>query len=172
MTAHNFSKIQSLISYNCLHHFNIIFLPETYLNSELSSDNESLDIPDYRLVWFDHPSHDKRVGVCVYFKSSLQIQILSTSMLHELEIIINGKLCKLVFLHRSPSQNMKEFERWIWELKILSWILNLFLTRVHISPYFLVTVMLNHITGIKVIRPQLPGRNLRYDFSLWTYSNN
>ena len=39
-------------------------------------------------------------------------------MLHELEIIINGKLCKLVFLHRSPSQNMKEFER---SIKNLEW---------------------------------------------------
>ena len=32
IAAHNFSKIQSLIAYNCIHHFDIVSLSETYLN--------------------------------------------------------------------------------------------------------------------------------------------
>ena len=93
--VHNFSKIQSLIAYNCIHHFDIICLSETYLNSDISSDNENSEIPGYRLIRSDHPSNDKRGGVCVYFKSSLPVQILSISMLHEcinLEIRIDDKL--------------------------------------------------------------------------------
>ena len=43
-------KIQSLIPYNCIHHFDIICFSETYLNSDISSDNEDLDIPDYRSI--------------------------------------------------------------------------------------------------------------------------
>ena len=39
-------------------------------------------------------------------------------MLHELETMINGKLCKLLFLHRSPSQNMKELETFIKNLAL------------------------------------------------------
>ena len=121
IAAHNFSKIQSLITYNCIHHFDIICLSETYLNSEISSDNENLDISGYRLIRSDHPSNDKRGGVCVYFKSSLPIQILSISMLHEcinLEIRINDKLCNLICLYRSPSQNMKEFMTFVKNLEL------------------------------------------------------
>ena len=70
ITADNFTKIQSLIAYNCIHHFDIICISETYLNSDILSDNENLHIPGYRLVRSDHPFNDKQGGVCIYFKSS------------------------------------------------------------------------------------------------------
>ena len=35
VASHKFSKIQSLIAYNCIHKFDIIFLSESYLNSEI-----------------------------------------------------------------------------------------------------------------------------------------
>ena len=120
IAAHNFSKIKSLITYNYIHHFDIIYLSETYLNSDISSDNEDLDIPGYRLIQSDHPSKDKRGGVCVCFKSSLPIQILSISMLHEcinLEIRIDDKLCNLICLYRSPSQNIEEYETFVKNLE-------------------------------------------------------
>ena len=75
-------KIPSLIANDYVHHFDIICLSKTYLNSDVSSDNE-LDLSGYRLVRSDHLSNDKRGGVCVYFESSLPNQILSISMLHE-----------------------------------------------------------------------------------------
>ena len=121
IAAHNFSKIQSLIGYNCIHHFDIICLSETYLNSDILSYNENLDIPGYRLIRSDHSSNDKRGGVCVYFKSSLPIQMLSISMLHEcisLEFRIDGKLWNLICLYRSPSQNMEEFGMFVKNLDL------------------------------------------------------
>ena len=81
IAMHNYSKIQFLIACNCIHDFDIICLSETYLYSDISSEKENLDIPGYRFVRFDHPSNDKRVGVCVYFKSFLPIQTLRISML-------------------------------------------------------------------------------------------
>ena len=99
VAAHNFSKIQSLIGYNCIQDFDIICLSETYFNSDISFDNENLDIPGYRLIRSDHPSNDKRGGACLCFKSSLPIQILIISMLHEcinLEIRIYDKLCNVI----------------------------------------------------------------------------
>lgn len=57
---HNFSKTQSLIAYNCIHHFDIKYLFETYLNSDVSSDNENLDIYGHLLVRSKHHSNDKR----------------------------------------------------------------------------------------------------------------
>ena len=87
IAAHNFLKIHSLIAYNCLHHFDIFCLSKLYLNSEISSDNKNLDIPGFRLMQFEHPSNDKWGGVCIYFKFSLPIQILSISfisLMHQL----------------------------------------------------------------------------------------
>ena len=92
-----------------------------YLNSNVSSDNEKLDIPGYGLIRYDLLSNDKRGGVCVYFKSSLPIQILSTSMFHEcinLKISVYGKLYNSISLYWSPNQNMRR----------------LFLARIHIWP--------------------------------------
>ena len=120
IAAHDFSKIQSLNACNCIHHFDIICLSETYLNCDISSNNQNLDIPGYRLIRSDHSSNDKRRSVCVCFKYSLPLQILSISMLHEcinLEIRIDSKLRNLISLYRSPSQNMEELRRL---LKILS----------------------------------------------------
>ena len=60
--------------------------------------------PSYRMVQSNHPSADKSDGVCVYFKSSLPIQI-SISVLQEcinLEITIDSKLCNLHCVFSSP----------------------------------------------------------------------
>ena len=98
----------------------ILFLSETFLNSDISSDNENLDIPGHRFVRSDHPCNYKQGGICVYFKSSLPILKLSISMLHELiklEITIDGKLCNLICLYSSPSQNMEEFENFVKNLE-------------------------------------------------------
>ena len=121
IAAHNFSKTQSLIAYNCIDHFDIICLSETYLNSDISSNNENLFIPGCRFIRSDHPSNDKWGGVCVYFKSSLSIQILTISMLHEcinLEIRIDDKLYTLICLYRPPSQNMKKFDTFVKNLDV------------------------------------------------------
>ena len=51
----------------------------------------------------------------------LPMQILITSMVHEcinLEITIDGKLCNLICLYRSPSQSMEEFEAFIKNLEL------------------------------------------------------
>ena len=73
------------------------------------------------MVQSDHPSNDKQGGACVYFKSSLPIQALSISALHgciNLKITIYGKLCNLICLYRSPSQNMEDFETFVKNLEL------------------------------------------------------
>ena len=49
------------------------------------------------------------------------MQTLSISMLQgfiNLEITIDGKLCNLICLYRSPSQNMEEFETFLKNLEL------------------------------------------------------
>ena len=72
-----------------------------------------------------------------------------------------------ICLHKSPSQNMEEFEMFVKNLELnLEFIFNK-------NPYLtvLVTLMLNHITGINAIKPNLWVKTWDHDFSLMTYSN-
>ena len=118
----------------------------------MSFDSEDLDISGYILVRFDHHSNDKQGGVCVYLKSPLPIQILIISVFHEcinLEITINGKLCKLICLNILPSQNMEELEKFVKNLALnLEFIFNK-------NQYLTVVVggfNAKHVTGIKAMR--------------------
>ena len=66
ISAHRFSKVSLLIAYNSIHKFDIICLSETYLDSEILSDDDKLEIPGYNLARADHPNNIKRGGVCIY----------------------------------------------------------------------------------------------------------
>ena len=61
----------------------IICLSETYLNSEIPSDDKNLDITGYNLVRKDHPSNSKRGGACVYYESSLRFRVINVKYLQE-----------------------------------------------------------------------------------------
>ena len=70
------------------------YLSKSYLDSSVSSDNDSLYIKDYKLVRADHPRHVKRGSVCVYFKESLPTRSLPNPYLKEclfFEVSINNK---------------------------------------------------------------------------------
>ena len=72
-----FTKVSLLSAYISVHKFDIICLSETYLHSEIPSDDKNLEIPGYNLVREDHPSNSKRRGVCVYYKSSLLFRVIN-----------------------------------------------------------------------------------------------
>ena len=113
ITAHNFAKLSLLTAYNLVHSFDIIFLSETYLNSETPPNDTRLELPDYNLFRSDHPSNDKRGDICIYYKSTLPLRILNISNLDEcinFEVSIANKICRFIHLYRSPSQKQDEFQ--------------------------------------------------------------
>ena len=59
-----------LNSYNSLHKFDIMYLSETYLDSNTPLDDDNLEISGYMLVRSDHPSNTKRGGVCLYYQNN------------------------------------------------------------------------------------------------------
>ena len=61
----------------------IICLSETYLDSTIQSDNDNSEIRGYNLVRSDHPSNNKRGGVCTYYKASLPLRIIDICFLQE-----------------------------------------------------------------------------------------
>ena len=61
----------------------MIYLPETYLNHDTLSDSDNLKIPGYELIRADHPSNQKRGGICIYDKDFLPIKVNNVSCLME-----------------------------------------------------------------------------------------
>ena len=97
-------------------------MSETYLDFSIAPDDDNLEISGYSLVRSDHPSNNKRRGVCVYCKKCLPFRVLNIQYLHEcinFELKIGDKLCNFVAaLYRSLSQTQDEFERIPWNLKL------------------------------------------------------
>ena len=114
IAAHNFSKISLLRAYNAIHNYDIICLSETYLNHDTLSDSDNLKIPGYELIRVDHPSNQKRGGICIYHKDFLPIKVNNISCLKEclnFSLSVYGKQCNITLIYRSPSQSSEEFDK-------------------------------------------------------------
>ena len=106
--AHDYSKLFLLKAYISVHKFDIICLSETYLDSAVPIDDDNLVISRYNLIRSDHPSNNKRGGVCLYYKNYLPLRviILNISYLKEclnFQVRIGDKSCNSIALYRSPS---------------------------------------------------------------------
>ena len=96
IVTNNFAKLVLLKTYNSGRKFDIICLPETYLDSNSLPDDSNLKTPCYNLGRSDHPSNKKRGGVCIYCKSYLRLRIIDVNYLNEcvrFELIVGDKLC-------------------------------------------------------------------------------
>ena len=121
ISAHNYIKLFLLKAYIAIHKFDIICLSETYLDSSTTSDDDNLAISGYNLIRSDHPSNNKRGGVCIYYKNFLPLRVLGIQYLQEcinFELNIGGKICNFISLYRSPSQTQDEFEKFIDNLEL------------------------------------------------------
>ena len=121
ISAHTYTKIFLLTAYVLVHNFDIICLSETYLKSETSTDDQNLVIPGYCLLRADHPSNNKRGGICIFYRANLPLRLLNISYLSEcitFEISIGNQVCRFIHLYRSPSQTQEEFQTFISNLKL------------------------------------------------------
>ena len=116
ISANNFEKMDSLRAFNAVWHYDLICLSETFLNSSFSTDNVDLFLDGYNMIRSDHPNNIRRGGVCLYFKDSLPLKILSVSDLSEclaIEVAYEKKKCVFISLYRSPSQDSDDFESFL-----------------------------------------------------------
>ena len=121
VSAYNYTKLSSLKTFIAVHKFDIICLSETYLDSSVAPDDDNLEISGCSLFRSDHPSNNKRGGVCAYCKNFLPLRVLDIQYLHEcinFELKIGDKLCYFVAFYRSPSQTQDEFEKFSDNLKL------------------------------------------------------
>ena len=81
LTAHNMVKLSSTATYNTIHKYDFISISETCLDSSIRTHDRVILINGYNLIRADH--HNKRGGVCIYYRESLAVQLLETNYLSD-----------------------------------------------------------------------------------------
>ena len=99
-----------------------ICLSETYLDS--STPDSLLEIDGYILVRADHPNNIKIGGVCIYYKESLPVRVISLPYPQEAllsEMTYSNKKVIVSVSYRFPRQNNREFDLFLTNFeKLLS----------------------------------------------------
>ena len=70
----------------------------------------------------DHPGNAKRGGVCIYYKETLALKVISIPYLNEsllCEVTIRSKKCTIGTVYRYPSQNSDELESFLLNFEFL-----------------------------------------------------
>ena len=120
LSARNFTKLTQLKAYNSIYKYDFICLSETYLDS--TTPNNLIEIEGYKLIRTDHPDIIKRCGVCIYYKESLPVRVISTPYFKEallLEMSYNNKKVMVSVIYRSSSQTNDEFDTFLFDLQLL-----------------------------------------------------
>lgn len=60
LVEHNFTKVALLKAYLSIQRFDIFRISETYLNSSITENDNSLPLPPCDLIRFDHLLNNKR----------------------------------------------------------------------------------------------------------------
>ena len=116
LAAHDCKKVSLLEAYNAIHHYNLMCVSETYLDSSISNDEKDISIKGYSLVRAGHPSNTKRGGFCIYYKESLGVPIIDIPNLTEsilCQITINNKTGHVLVVYSSPSKSSYDFETFL-----------------------------------------------------------
>ena len=120
LVAHNFTKVVLFKAYLYVRKSDIFCISETYLNSSITEDGDSLRIPVYDLIRSGHPSNNKREGVVICYKIFLPLKSIDVNYLSEsilLEVQIGSQNCHFISLYRLPSQTAGNFNSFLDNLK-------------------------------------------------------
>ena len=96
-----------------------------------------MEILSYNFIRKDHPSNNKRGGVCFYYKNILPFELINIRYLQEcitFEMRIGRKCCKFICLYRSPSQTNDEFESFLKNFELT-------LDKIHEDNPFMISVL-------------------------------
>ena len=103
-------KIRLIEAYNSIFHYDIIALSETVINNSVPDEDIFIEGFSKEIFRSDHPSGDKKGGLCIYFKETLPIKrrkdLESMQETVVTEITLRGK--KIVAIYRSPNQSSEE----------------------------------------------------------------
>ena len=95
LTPHNILKLSLIAAYNSIHKYDFICISGTCLDSSVQSDDRDISINGCHRICADHPSNNKRGGVCIYDRKSLAAQLVKITNLNECllcEVSVNNKV--------------------------------------------------------------------------------
>ena len=81
-----------------------------------------MKVAGYELIRFDHPSNQKRGGICIYHKDFLPIKVNNVSCLKEclnFSLSAYWKQCNITLIYCSPSQSSEEFDKFSLNFDLL-----------------------------------------------------
>ena len=113
LIAHSFAKVSLSTDYSSVIKFDIACLSEPFLNSEILTNDENLEIPGYSITRVDHPANTKTWWCMFLLQKFITFEVPDTKYLQEcinLELIIGDNLCSFIILYRSLSQTHDDFE--------------------------------------------------------------
>ena len=121
ISAHNYTKISFLTAYVLVHNFDIICLSEMYFSFETSADDQNFEMPGYSMLRVDHLPNNKRGNVCIFYRTTAPLRVLTISYLSEciiFEISIGSNIYRFTHLYRLPSQAQDQFQTFKSNLKL------------------------------------------------------
>ena len=77
ISVHNYIRLSLLRAYLSTHRFGVIWLSETYLDSDKSHEDANLEVVGCTLIRADHPSNTNRGHACLYHRNSLAFRLLN-----------------------------------------------------------------------------------------------
>ena len=80
--AHSFQKLELLQGYISSNRVETLCLSETFLNSDISCNDNNLQLPKLDLIRADHPFNTKRGGVCIYYWNFLPLKLINIRYLN------------------------------------------------------------------------------------------
>ena len=111
-----------LEAYNIAHKYDVICISESYLDSTVPLDDNSLPLNGYNLTRTDHLDNVERGSVCMYYKENLSLRIISSSYFDQCllcEVICQYQKGYIAVIYRSPSQPCNKFEDFLFNLEKL-----------------------------------------------------
>ena len=120
VSSQSFSKISLPRTYNSIDRFDVIFIFETFLNSDTTFNDDNLKSEGYNIVRSDHLSNSRKSGACIYYKP-FTLKILDIKYLQEgiiVQVLIENNLCNFISVYRSPSQPTDSFDEIVDSLEL------------------------------------------------------
>ena len=119
--THNFQTLELLQGYISSNKVDILCLSKTFLNSDISCDDNNLQLLGFDLIRADHSSNKKIGGVCIYYQDFILLKLINIHYLNEfitLVIKLGHKIYNLVSLYRSPNQSEDDFDNFCNNLEL------------------------------------------------------
>ena len=99
-------------AYNITYKYDVVYISESYLDSTVPLDDNTLSLNGYNLTCADYSDNVKKEGVCMFYKENVSLMIITTRHFDHCllcEVTCQNQKGYIAVIYRSPSQSCNEF---------------------------------------------------------------